>query len=473
MTYQPEVNDHHSEIIKAVRQSIQMRRWQEAYALAEQEHLFEDLSLWGEYNQLVDLCQWFLPQPGWQPQPKQAITIYLYLGRAYTILGNEQQALEFHQQALRISRQIGFRKSESMALSFIGSIHFTLGNRQQALESLQQALRISRQIGYRLGEGMALSFIGGIDAAQGNRQQALESLQQALRIFQELGDQRGEELRFRHGESTTLNTIGSVYNVQGNQQQALELHQQALRISREIGYRQGEGMALIYLGTIYVDQGKPQQALEFFQQALRIFRETGFRRGENIALSCIGGIDAAQGKPQQALEFFQQALRISQELNVHSALDKKPPLQASRTSILVVRRVIGPMEPRLWGSGPGSTLSWILKAEPAIQINLDGKWIGTIRQPKRSLDWFSAMHEEAVRRVQAAPSEEEWSQFEIQAGHHDLTLDVTWSSAIYYMAFTVAPAIQSFDIAPGETVMFLCQYTPATRGHMIRLEKIG
>jgi len=135
MTYQPEVNDHHSEIIKSVRQSIQMRRWREAYALAEQEHLFEDLSLWGEYNQLVDLCRWFLPQPGWQPQPKQVITIYLYLGRAYSGLGNEQQALESFQQALRIFREIGLRPGEGIALSYIGGIHVAQGQQQQGRES--------------------------------------------------------------------------------------------------------------------------------------------------------------------------------------------------------------------------------------------------------------------------------------------------------------------------------------------------
>ena len=134
-------------------------------------------------------------------------------------------------------------------------------------------------------------------------------------------------------------------------------------------------------------------------------------------------------------------------------------MQASRASIPVVRRVIGPGEPRLAGTSPG--MSWILKAEPPIQISLDGKWIGTIQQPKRSLDWFGAMLE--------PPPETEEKRFEIQAGHHDLTVDVTGFSAIYYMAFTVAPGIQSFDIAPGETVTFLCQYTPATRGHMIRL----
>jgi len=135
-------------------------------------------------------------------------------------------------------------------------------------------------------------------------------------------------------------------------------------------------------------------------------------------------------------------------------------MQASRTSILVMKRVIGPMEPRLVGPNP---MSWILKAEPPIQINLDGKRIGTIGQPERSADWFGAMGEPPPKPVE--------ERFEIQAGHHNLTLNVTWFSAIYYMAFTVAPGIQSFDIAPRETVTFLCQYIPATRGHMIRLQK--
>lgn len=138
-------------------------------------------------------------------------------------------------------------------------------------------------------------------------------------------------------------------------------------------------------------------------------------------------------------------------------------MQASRTSILVVRRFLGQGEARLVPTGDRGMTEWRIKPEPPIQISLDGKKIGTIWPPERGEGWLS---------LPGPPLEEKKSLFEIQAGHHDLILNVTGFSAIFYMAFTgVAPGIQSFDIAPGETVTFLCQYTPATRGYMIQLKK--
>ncbi|HEX7735546.1 MAG TPA: WD40 repeat domain-containing protein [Ktedonobacteraceae bacterium] len=136
---------------------------------------------------------------------------------------------------------------------------------------------------------------------------------------------------------------------------------------------------------------------------------------------------------------------------------------ASRTSILVLRRILGLGEQRLVAMGYAG-LDWMTKAEPPIRISLDGKEIGTIWPPKRGEGWLS---------LPGPPLEEERSQFEIQAGHHDLMLAVTWPSAMYYMAFTgVAPGIQSFNSAPGETVTFLCQYTPAIpRGYKFRLSR--
>ena len=138
-------------------------------------------------------------------------------------------------------------------------------------------------------------------------------------------------------------------------------------------------------------------------------------------------------------------------------------MQASRTSLLVVRRIHGPAEQRLVTMGYAGS-EWRLKEKPPIQISLDGKKIGTIWPPKWSTDFFEAALEDSTKK-------EERSQFEIQAGHHDLMVHVTWSSALLYMAFTgVTPGIQSFDSAPGETVTFLCQYTPATpSGYKIRL----
>ena len=259
-----QISDVH-DLIEAVWQYTQAAQWQEAYALVEQEQLVNDLFDWGGYAPLLDLCQWFLPLTEWQPEPQQAISIYMSLGYACKILGKKQEALEYLQQALIICREVGDRITEGTVLNDIGDIHTDLGNKQEALEYLQQALIICREVGNREGEGRTLNNIGRVHAELGHQQQALESLQQALTISREVGD--------RITEGATLSNIGSLHAELGHQQQALESLQQALTISKEVGDRRVEGGTLWSIGNLALGQHHYEFALAAYLLARQCFEE--------------------------------------------------------------------------------------------------------------------------------------------------------------------------------------------------------
>ena len=189
-------------IIEAVWQYTQAGQWQEAYALLEQEGVLRSLLIWGGNILVGDLCQWFLLQREWQPEPKQAITIYLSLGLASSTLGNKQQALDYFKQALALLREVGDRGGEGSTLNNIGHVYNDLGNKQQALDYYQQALALLLLVGDRGGEGIILSNIGHVYHALGNKQQALNYFQQALALRREVGDPGGE--------GTALSNIGAL-----------------------------------------------------------------------------------------------------------------------------------------------------------------------------------------------------------------------------------------------------------------------
>lgn len=108
-------------------------------------------------------------------------------------------------------------------------------------------------------------------------------------------------------------------------------------------------------------------------------------------------------------------------------------------SILVLRRMPAPPQMQFGdyrGSSPGpgfKVIPYVVNTEPSFRIHLDGKKIGTIA-------------------VSAKSGWEKSSSFAIQAGHHNLFLRTGWLSSLS------TPTLP-FDIAPGETVTFLCQYT--------------
>jgi tetratricopeptide (TPR) repeat protein len=228
------------------------------------------------------------------------------LGCAYAILGQAKRAIEYHEQALAISREISDRRGEGANLGNLGQAYADLGQAERAIEYHERALSISREIGDRRAEGNTLGNLGTAYAALGQVERAIEYHQQALSISREIGDRRAE--------GADLGNLGNAYRALGQVQRAIEHYQQALVISREIGDRRSEGTHTGNLGDAYRNLGQVERAIEHYQQALAIDREIGSRRGEGADLGNLGNAYYSLGQAERAIEHYQQALAISREI---------------------------------------------------------------------------------------------------------------------------------------------------------------
>ena len=77
------------------------------------------------------------------------------LGLAYYSLGQFQTAIDYHQQALDIARDIGDRQWSGASLGNLGLAYDSLGQFQTAIDYHQQALEIAREIGDLAKRGTA------------------------------------------------------------------------------------------------------------------------------------------------------------------------------------------------------------------------------------------------------------------------------------------------------------------------------
>ncbi|MFH1859894.1 MAG: tetratricopeptide repeat protein [bacterium] len=252
-----------------------------------------------------------------RPDDKAAIIkILTELGYALYIGGKLQDALKYSKEALEISREIGDRMGESVALNGIGTVYQSMGESQDALKYMQEALGISREIGNYMVESTALSGIGMVYQSLGEPQNALKYAREALEISRAIGD--------RMAESIALNSIGLVYRSLGEPQNALKYAQEALEISRAIGDRAIESSALNGIGLVYQSLGEPQDALKYLQEALEISREIGNCMAESTALSNIGLVYQSLGELQHALKYSKEALEIFEKIGaVEMAEDMK------------------------------------------------------------------------------------------------------------------------------------------------------
>ncbi|MDW5550956.1 tetratricopeptide repeat protein [Methanosarcina sp.] len=227
------------------------------------------LDIWGDYTTLITLYRQLLPSDPLNDEfllsKEMKSFVFGDLGLTFMQLGYVRKAIEYYEQALKISREIGDRRGEGADLGNLGLAYSDLGEPRKAIEYYEQALKISREIGDRRGEGADLGNLGSAYSHLGEPRKAIEYYEQALKISREIGDRRNE--------GTWLGNLGLAYSHLGEPRKAIEYYEQALKISREIGDRRNEGTWLGNLGLVYSGLGESRKAIELLKQSLSIGKE--------------------------------------------------------------------------------------------------------------------------------------------------------------------------------------------------------
>jgi tetratricopeptide (TPR) repeat protein len=81
---------------------------------------------------------------------------------------------------------VGDKAGEASTLNNVGLVYFDLGEKQQALNFYNQSLPLSRQVGDKAGEANTLYNIAYVERNRGNLQAALAQIQAAINILEDL-----------------------------------------------------------------------------------------------------------------------------------------------------------------------------------------------------------------------------------------------------------------------------------------------
>jgi tetratricopeptide (TPR) repeat protein len=284
----------------------QIKKYAMAFEILKACYVF--LKLRGYYTDQVNLCRQLI-EP-WEKDINRDngnySTALNYLGIAYRLLGNYQQAIEFNQQHLQITREISDRRGEGSAYGNLGNTYLALGQVSLAIEFHEQHLQITKEIGDLNGEGIAYGNLGNAYHALGQFQRAVELYQQNLHIARKIGD--------RDTQSSALSNLGNAYISLGQFHLAIDSHQQSLEIAREIGNLNGQSNSFAGLGNAYRAVGQFYLAIDSHEQSLEIAREIGDLNGHGIALGSLGNDYQLLGQFHKAIEFHKQHLQIARDI---------------------------------------------------------------------------------------------------------------------------------------------------------------
>ena len=117
------------------------------------------------------------------------VSANLRIGNCYYVLSRLKDAEKHYGEAFNMSGKVRDKAERllgsSAALANIGLIYRDLGKRDEALRYHQDALKIHREIGHKQGEAADLGNIGLIYSAKGDLDNALKYHQDALKILEE------------------------------------------------------------------------------------------------------------------------------------------------------------------------------------------------------------------------------------------------------------------------------------------------
>lgn len=194
--------------------------------------------------------------------PRREANSHRVLARAYSCLGNSENALEHLASALSLFEEIGDHRGQGNVHMGRAQIFEWQGQFTDALHESERALASFKASGREAAYARALNAIGWRHAQLDEYQEALDLCERALTMQHELGD--------IHGRASTLDSLGYIHHQLGNHNAAVDSCRQALLLFRQIGNRSLEATALTHIGDFHAAAGELDLAQESWNAALRI-----------------------------------------------------------------------------------------------------------------------------------------------------------------------------------------------------------
>jgi signal transduction histidine kinase len=233
-----------------------------------------------------------------------AANILNQIAKVY-IGNNIDKAIDYANQSLSLSEQLGYKTGIGNAYNNLGSIFLSKPDYLASLEFYKKALKIREEAGNKKGIAYSYYNIAYVYRQLDNIPEALKNFFASLKIFEELGNKKDI--------ANSYNSIGVIYHDQSNYPEALKNYFASLKIREEIGDKIGIAYCYNNIAIIYRNLRKYPEALKNSFASLKIKEEIGDKTGIANTYSNIGSIHYEQGNYPEALINHFAALKINEE----------------------------------------------------------------------------------------------------------------------------------------------------------------
>jgi two-component system, sensor histidine kinase PdtaS len=196
-------------------------------------------------------------------------------------------------------------RAMSKTLYYLGAFYNQKGADSTALDYFNQALKISQSVGDERGVSLAIGGMGLLYSNHGDFPKALDHYFRALKI--------DEKISNKEGILTRLGNIGVIYDTQKNYKKALEYYDKALKIAIELDKKSSIAIQYCNIGVVYYEQKQFDKAAEYFSKALEIDEKEGNINGISRNLNNLATVYRDRKDYVKALDYFKQAQKFAEE----------------------------------------------------------------------------------------------------------------------------------------------------------------
>lgn len=213
------------------------------------------------------------------------------------------EALRLYAEALLIRRATGDREGRVITLQSIAAVYLDTGQPDQALPYLAECREVTRELGQKRHEGLAASYVGFAHELRGETAPAIAAYEEARQLQREHADAQDF--------ADTLTHLANLYRSTSQSDPAAGAYRELAAVQRQRKDFPSEVKTLLELGKLLYEGGKGGQAAQVFVDAVDAAGRAADPLREAIAYGMLGRICAEFGEPSKAAECYSKAVEAA------------------------------------------------------------------------------------------------------------------------------------------------------------------
>jgi len=228
------------------------------------------------------------------------------LGRVYQQLGQSDDALRCHRDALGIYEEQSDDSGTAAQLANIASVLQDIGQLDEACEHLERAVVLDEAVGNEPALAADLNNLGILCQRLERYGEALQHHQRALELHRKLSNDVGV--------ANQLANLAAIQRKQGDLEAARTCYQEAWRLDNRTGSTLAEIADLCNLGLIFEELGDMAKAVSCYQQAIELDRTVADREAEAAHRRTLAAMHHKLHQGREALAVLEEALEIDRSI---------------------------------------------------------------------------------------------------------------------------------------------------------------